>query len=266
MDPLPRRRRISEARRLAHPRRSSSAVETLACGEEGDWARALALVGMLVRHAKHEGGIRADLATLSRASSRGMGTAPTTFAYTCRRTLRGPVLPPMGFFVRRIRRTWPHLRRGLRPAARERWAFVDVHNNVYAVLAGTDAPIDALSLRQALLARPLRSSSGAPAPGRLGFPHFDKLLDYYRRGAGEWYLWWGNDVITRDHRICTCALESVRSTCPRLGSAVGLPPLVVIVTADNEIAIARMQLCKGCACAVAILVALLALLVCLQLG
>lgn len=39
----------------------------------GDWPRALALVGMLVRHSRHEGGIRADLATTYREIVEGRG-------------------------------------------------------------------------------------------------------------------------------------------------------------------------------------------------
>jgi hypothetical protein len=32
--------------------------------------------------------------------------------------------------------------------------------------------------------------------GRPGYEYEDRALDYYRRGANEWYLWWGNDVFS----------------------------------------------------------------------
>ena len=96
---------------------------------------------------------------------------------------------------------------------RGRWSFIDVHNNVYAVLAGTDVPSTRLRCARALLAtRRLPSSSGAPAPVGPGFPHFDKLLDYYRRGADEWYLWWGNDV--DQSRTAWTSPPAFRASCP----------------------------------------------------
>ncbi len=71
-------------------------------------------------------------------------------------------------------------------------------------------------------------------PGRLGWPHFDKLADYYRRGAREWYLSWGNDVIARD--------RGGGRWGHRIRSALGrLPPMVALVTPENEAAFLRME-------------------------
>ena len=85
-----------------------------------------------------------------------------------------------------------------------------------------------------------RSNSAAPVPVASGFPHFDKLLDYYRRGANEWYLWWGNDVISRERRGLLRRVSG--RLAHRLDSTLGrLPPLVILATPENERAIVRME-------------------------
>ena len=86
--------------------------------------------------------------------------------------------------------------------------FVDVFNNVYAVLPGNSEPISVLELRGALLGEHSVELRRA-GPGPLGWEHFDKLLDYYRRGANQWYLWWGNDVVTRESGGLAGALSPI---------------------------------------------------------
>jgi hypothetical protein len=73
---------------------------------------------------------------------------------------------------------------------------LDVYNNFHTVDALTERPLSALEFRDAVLGvrtRPLIRPNGA---GRLGYHDEEKALDYYRRGANEWYLWWGNDVFS----------------------------------------------------------------------
>jgi hypothetical protein len=99
--------------------------------------------------------------------------------------------------------------------------------NVYAALAGSKIPLSALELRHAILEWPSKLRFLRVGPGQLGIRHSDKLLDYYRRGVGDWYLWWGNDVITREATILPRRM--VRMIGPlmhRLRNAVGrLPPI-----------------------------------------
>jgi hypothetical protein len=206
----------------------------------GDWQRALALVQMLVQHSQREGGIRADLATTFEGIVAGYGYCAdyvrVYLAAAC----------SAGLFCRQWAFSFDgfgghgHTVVEVYDRERDRWAFLDVHNNVYAVLAGTDLPIDALALRRALLANPAAIEFRRAGPGRLGFPHFDKLLDYYRRGVNEWYLWWGNDVISRERLGLVRKLSG--RLAHRLDSVLGrLPPLVIFATPENEQAIARME-------------------------
>jgi hypothetical protein len=206
----------------------------------GDWPRALVLVQMLVQHSQHEGGIRADLATTFQGIVAGYGyCADYVRVYLA-------AARSAGLFCRQWAFSFDgfgghgHTIVEVYDRERSRWAFLDVHNNVYAVLAGTDAPIDALELRRALLGDPATIEFRRAGPGRLGFPHFDKLLDYYRRGANEWYLWWGNDVISRERRGLVGRVSG--RLAHRLDSTLGrLPPLMIVATPENELAIVRME-------------------------
>ena len=126
---------------------------------------------------------------------------------------------------------------------RARWAFLDVHNNVYAVRKGEEEPLAAMEVREALLGTAGSLEFRRAGEGRLGYPHAHKLLDYYRRGAREWYLWFGNDVISRERRGVAGWLGGWSGRAAhRLASALGgLPPIVALVDAGNERAVARME-------------------------
>lgn len=74
-----------------------------------------------------------------------------------------------------------------------RWRMIDVFNN-YFVIDGAGEPLSALQFRQALLDGGAVRWQPVDASARPGFKYAEKALDYYRRGAAEWYLWWGNNV------------------------------------------------------------------------
>jgi len=198
---------------------------------------------MLVRHSRDEGGIGADLATTFEQIVAGRGycadyvrvylAAAASVSLFCRQWAFS--FDEFGGHGHTVIEVYDRQRAA--------WTFIDVHNNVYAVLAGTETPIDALGLRHALLHSPESIEFRQAAPGRLGWPHFDKLLDYYQRGAGHWYLWWGNDVATREQRGVVRVLRQISGRLSHVaGSLFGsLPALVVLPTPENERAIVRME-------------------------
>src|SRR6185437_1934861 len=96
--------------------------------------------------------------------------------------------------------------------------FIAVHNNVYALMAGSETPLDAMMLRTALLMTPSGVEFRRAVEGRLGYPDMRKLLEYYRSGAREWYLVWGNDVVARERRAITVSLSRISG---RLAYALG---------------------------------------------
>jgi hypothetical protein len=234
-------------------------------GMPGDWPRSLALVALLLRNARDEGPIRADLATTYRGIVEGRGY--------CADFVRVFIAAAhdVGLFCRQWAFSFDgfgghgHTFVEVYDRQRPGWAFVDVHNNVFAVRKGEEVPLAATEVRDALLAAPESLEFRRAAEGRLGFPHAHKLLDYYRRGAAEWYLWFGNDVVSRERHGAVARLAGgAGRVAHRLASALGgLPPLVVLADPRNEAAVARMEALRvrfrvASAC-VAVLLAMLAL-------
>lgn len=229
----------------------------------GDWERALALVGMLVRHAKADAPIRADLTTTYAGIVAGGGyCADYVRVYLAAARAAGLFCRQWAFSFdgfgghgHTVVEVWDR--------GRACWAMIDVHNNVFAVRAGSGQPLDAVTLRAALLTDPETLEFKQAAAGRLGFVHAPKLLDYYRRGAPEWYLWFGNDVVSREHRGIAGAIAPLSGRIAhRVASAFArLPPLVVLVGPENLQALARMEsLRRRVKLAVALLLAFVALL------
>jgi hypothetical protein len=234
----------------------------------GDWPLALALVGLLVRHSTREGdAIQADLATTYAGIVSGAGyCSDHVRVYLA-------AASAVGIFCRQWAFSFDgfaghgHTFVEVYDRQQAKWRFLDVHNNVYAVIAGTEEPLAALELRNALLAAPTSIEFRRAGPGRLGFDDFDKLLDYYRRGAPQWYLWWGNDVITRDSSGLRRGLQKIsRHLAHAVGSALDLPPLVVIVSEQNEVEIARMESLRRNVIGTVILIVILVTLFAVQLA
>ena len=209
----------------------------------GDWPRALALVTLLLRNVRDDGPIQADLATTYRGIVAGSGYCADfvrVFLAAAREA---------GLFCRQWAFSFDgfgghgHTVVEVYDRQRSRWAFLDVHNNVFAVRTGDQVPLAATEVRAALLSAPESLEFRQAGKGRLGFPHAHKLLDYYRRGAPEWYLWFGNDVVSREQRGPAALVAGWSGRAAhRLSSAMGsLPPIVALVDPRSESAVARME-------------------------
>ena len=115
----------------------------------GDWAQALALVTMLVRHWKRMGPIRADLSTTYTLIVSGVGY--------CSDYVRVYLAASnaTGLFCRQWAFSFDgfgghgHTCVEIYDRQRGKWVFVDVLNNVYAVAAGQQEPLSVLELRSA---------------------------------------------------------------------------------------------------------------------
>jgi len=209
----------------------------------GDWPRALALVTLLLRNVRDTGPILADLATTYRGIVAGSGY--------CSDFVRVFIAASneVGVFCRQWAFSFDgfgghgHTVVEVYDRQRSRWTFLDVHNNVYAVRKGTQEPLAAIEVREALLTAPESLEFRRAGEGRLGYPHAHKLLDYYRRGAPEWYLWFGNDVVSRERRGPAALVAGWSGRAAhRLSSMVGsLPPIVALVDPRSESAVARME-------------------------
>lgn len=115
------------------------------------------------------------------------------------------------------------------------WRMIDVFNNYY-VVDENEEPMSALRFRAALVGgEPIRWRPVEP-DARPGYKYPEKAVDYYRRGAGEWYLWWGNNVFEYDgNRIVSLLSVPSRSLGQLSAIAVGVhPPIRVLQTPGNE--------------------------------
>ena len=111
-----------------------------------------------------------------------------------------------------------------------RWQLIDVFNNYYFVDA-EGVPLSALDLRRAMREKPatlhlVPVHSGA----RAGEGGGEKAWDYYRRGLGEWYLVWGNNVFSYDQALLVRSFGPLSRSLEQLGGIVqGVYPGVAIV-------------------------------------
>ena len=190
---------------------------------------------MLVRHAQREGGIREELGATYRGIVGGAGyCVDYVRVFLAAARCKGLFCRQWAFafdgfgghghtFVEVFDRTLA------------RWIFLDVHNNVFAVGTGSDEPLGALELQHRLIDRPDTFEFRQAAPGRLGYPIVSKLVDYYRRGAGQWCLWWGNDVVAREQAGIARVLRPISAKWAyRCNAALGsTTELVAVVTPQN---------------------------------
>lgn len=207
-----------------------------------DWPRARALVTMLVRHARRGGAVRAGLATTWREIKAGNGyCADYVRVYLAAASAAGLFCRQWAFSATGFGGSG-HTFVEVFDRQRARWAFLDVHNNVYATRAGSDAPLDALELHDALRSRPEAVAFVRAGEGRLGYEHPEKLVTYYCRGLDEWCLWWGNDVVTRSETGVAGLLGRVSGSLGhRLGVALwGTPPIVAWATPGNRPALLQL--------------------------
>ena len=80
-----------------------------------------------------------------------------------------------------------------------KWRAIDVFNNYLFLDADTGEPLSALEFRASLRGeRPAARISVLNPEARPGYVIPEKAVEYYQRGAHQWYLWWGNNVITVD--------------------------------------------------------------------
>lgn len=255
------------AERALAPEAIAAAVSAAGIGKAGDdWPRALALVTMLVRHSQREGALQADLETTLRGIEHGSGHC-VDFVRVFLASAHAA-----GLFCRQWAFSFDgfgghgHTFVEVFDRKRGRWAAIDVHNNVYPVVAGSDEPLGALALRSALVNAPASIEFRRAGAGRLGYPHPEKLLAYYRRGIGQWYLWWGNDVVSRERAGLTGVVGRVSSSLAyRVGSAIGgMPKLVAVVTPENRQLVTQMHALRRRVTAAVMVVAGLGLLLALQ--
>ncbi len=116
------------------------------------------------------------------------------------------------------------------------WQLQDIFDNYYYV-NGSEQPLSALALREAVLAQSPGLQLRPLVPGaRPGFVIEAKAWDYLRRGFNEWYLPWGNNVFAQDNAWAVLAFSGISRLGEGLGAFVsGLQPSVrMLALPGNE--------------------------------
>jgi hypothetical protein len=225
-----------------------------------DWEKALALAGHLTKNARDLGAIQADLdATYRAIVDEGRGyCADYTQVYLGLAHAAGLFAREWGFSFDGFG-GHGHAVIEVFDRQRARWLLLDVYNNVHAVNAATREPLSAAEFRAFVRGDRSAAFVQPNGPGRLGYKHTDKLVDYYRRGAAEWYLWAGNAVVTYESSsLVRLGGALARPVEQILAIAAGVHPRIhVVPTDENRAQIERMTSLRSTLASLPIVLAVL---------
>ncbi len=254
----PKTFRLESTRAPDNIRRAAHHV--LEASPDSDWDRALLLAGKLTRNAKGGGAIQSDLATTyDLIADKGRGyCADFTKVFLAMANEAGIPVRQWAFSFDGFG-GHGHALIEIFDRARGKWLMIDVFNNIYPVDALTEEPIGALEFRDYLMGKRANVKIRKAAAGKLGYEIEDKLLDYYRRGTDQWYLWWANDVATYNaNPTLTVARKFGNSAEKLLATVIGVHPTIEIVrTPTNADAVRKLYSLK---IGVTVLLGILALL------
>lgn len=143
------------------------------------------------------------------------------------------------------------------------WMMVDVFHGFTPRDAATAAPLSALEFRRRLTGSSETIRWERITPDHFAFKSDSEALDYYRRGQNEWYLWWGNNVLTYDDDPLVAHATQLGRLPEQVGAMLTgtLPKFKVILNQQNRPAFERLIWMKygliGAAIAEVLLVVLL---------
>lgn len=132
-------------------------------------------------------------------------------------------------------------------SASAQWRVIDTFNNYLFVDANTGTHLSALEFRASMRGERAPSTIVAlNSSVRPGFKIHNKAVDYYQRGANEWYQPWGNNAIAVDEHPLVQALRPVSRHLESLaGILAGVRPAVRIVdTPESYSAIEKLSVLK----------------------
>ena len=228
-----------------------------------DWDKARTLAAHLAMHAADKGPIQSDLSRTYKRMQQGYGyCADFVKVYL-------GLAHASGLFARQWAFSFDgfgghgHTFVEVFDRQRTRWIFVDVFNNFHAIDTAGGEVLSALEFRDFATGGREGVAMRPNGPGRPGFIHEAKALDYYRRGAPEWYMWWGNAVFSLyAHPLVRAAGRVSPSVAHVIAIVIGLHPKMQIypLTENREQARRMLVLRRRFYGIGAIMLALVALL------
>lgn len=121
---------------------------------------------------------------------------------------------------------------------RGKWLMIDPFNSFYPADAVTGEPLSVLEFRDRLKqARPLDTTRLVRiSPKVTEFPRDDKLVEYFRRGIDQFYLWWGTNLFSYEQDPFVAAAARVSRTAEQSVAILrGVhPEIVILPTATNQ--------------------------------
>ncbi|MCP5294280.1 MAG: hypothetical protein H6950_06170 [Zoogloeaceae bacterium] len=211
--------------------------------EAGDWANALAISSYLTEHAAGKGGIDDGLFVVLKKIREGYGACSDfTQAFI-------GIASASGLFAREWAFSFDgyggdgHAAIEVFDRQQQRWIYLDVFNNFFVEDAASGRPLSAREFRDALKGDPDAIVIRKAGAGRPGFAYEEVLREYYRAGADEWYLWWGNAQLSREGGSLKAGLRSIHPYLARAyASIVGdVPDIKAVASATNAPQRARME-------------------------
>lgn len=211
---------------------------------QSDWERALLLSQHLTRNAKGGGSIQGELgASYDFIVKKGKGyCADFTKVYLAMAHEAGIPARQWAFAFDGFG-GHGHAIIEIYDRSQKKWMMLDVFNNIFAQDSSSGEILGAMEFREYLLGKRDNVAIRKAGEGRLGFPIESKLIDYYKRGVDQWYLWWANDVVTYNETPALVHARILGNSFEKLVAAIiGVHPTIQIVhTATNSDEVQRLE-------------------------
>lgn len=224
--------------------RAGAAAATAAAGAS-DLERAKALAGHLLSHATRGGRIDSFEVeeTYRTIIEKGTGyCADLIDAYVALAHAAGLSVRPWAFSFDGLGGRG-HIVIEIFDRQRDRWLMLDVFNNAMPIDRATGEPLGAMAFRSKFLVDHDGVRLVPIGPWRQEFPQYEKLIEYYQDGINQWYLWDGNDVVSRsDHWLIRSAGRVTEELAEVAALVLGRSPHIVPVhSQENAVAIERLK-------------------------
>jgi hypothetical protein len=132
---------------------------------------------------------------------------------------------------------WGHAFNEIYDSRRRQWVLIDPFNSFYLVDSSTGRPLSALEFRERLYDGDVSQSIRALPiePTAFGFRNQQHLINYFTRGRDQFYLWWGNNVLSYDtHPLVRVGNKLSRSAEQVLGLSAGVQPTIKVLLTDSN--------------------------------
>jgi len=119
------------------------------------------------------------------------------------------------------------------------WAFIDSFHSLYVVDADTGIPLSVLQFQNRLRIRPEATNMRVVPlfPDRPYFKTQEEALEYYARGADQFFMFWGNNVFSFDSNVFMKLLEGFPRSIEVMAAIVlGIQPSIRLVETETNAA------------------------------